>query len=289
MQPVSILTRYGTALTGTATAITCILIGMTGSGAFARQVAPPAEAPVSDAPAAEPVAAEPVDLVDPLAIDGEIAADPVALGAAQMKLDAGVAAYGAGDNALARTQLVAAYGEAPAGIEGDKIAMEAARRLGFIALESRDPRNAESFFTAEALLGRRLFVRDNVPLRRYSDAIGRWASAAGALGRSDESAALVFYARELRRRQQAAVSSAILQRDATFDADTAAIGEVAVGDHCSAGRDALLSTRVSCQEEFATRQEALELQSRQIVADAPPPPTKEEREARAKERKAKGE
>jgi hypothetical protein len=266
---------------GLVAAIASVVIGLSGSGAFAQQVAPQ---PSPDTPISEPTEA-----VDPLAVEGVEAVDPVALGNAQTKLDAGVAAYQAGQAGQASVLLGEAYTQAPTGSEGDRIAMEAARRLGFIAIEARDPRGAEAAFAAETLLARRLLVGADLPVPRYTAAIGRWAAASGAMGRSGESAALGFYARELRRRQDAAVSSEILKRQATFDADTKTISEVNVGEHCVAGRDALLSQRINCAEEMNTRREALELQGRQIVADAPPPPTKAEREARAKERKAKGE
>lgn len=279
--------RPAVVIAGSIAAMACVLIGLTGSGAFAQQAAPTPDV----LPPATPGTTEtaPADAIDPLAVEGVESVDPVALAAAQTKLDAGVAAYQAGQAQEAGTLLGQAYVEAPAGSEGDRIAMEAARRLGFIAIEARNPRNAEAAFAAETLLGRRLLVHSGLPVQRYTAAINRWAAASGAMGRAAESAALGFYARELRRRQEAAVSSEILRRDAVFDADTKSINEVSVGEHCVAGRDPLLSQRVNCAEEMNTRREALELQARQIVADAPPPPTKAEREARAKERKAKGE
>jgi hypothetical protein len=277
--------RTATVIAGSIAALASIVIGLSGSGAFARQAVPVPEVPVPEVPPSGAVS----ETVDPLAVEGVETVDPVALGAAQTKLDAGVSAYQAGQAGQAQTLLGEAYSEAPVGSEGDRVAMEAARRLGFIAIEARDPRGAEAAFAAETLLGRRLLVHSGLPVQRYTQAINRWAAASGAMGRASESAALGFYARELRRRQEAAVSSEILRREAVFDADTKSINEVSVGDHCVTGRDPLLSRRVNCAEEMNTRREAIELQARQIVADAPPPPTKAEREARAKERKAKGE
>jgi hypothetical protein len=177
---------------------------------------------------------------------------------------------------------------APAGDTGDLVAMEAAKRLGFAAFERRDPRSAEAFFAGEAIIARRLYFADKITARAFADAVSRWASATGAMGRSGDSAALVFYAQEIRARAQAAASAEVLNRDANNPADDVGTVKIANSSVCIVGREPLLKDRVSCDDEAGARGEALSLQSRQIKASAPPPPTKEEREAKAAKAKKGG-
>jgi hypothetical protein len=177
---------------------------------------------------------------------------------------------------------------APAGETGDVVSMDASKRLGFLAFENRNPRAAETFFGAEAVLARRLYFAGKISPRGFADAVGRFASATGAMGRSGDSAALVFYAQEIKARAQAEASAQLLNRDANNAADAVSGVRVAASGLCVVGRDPILKDRVSCDDEAGARGEALSMQARQIRASAPPPPTKEEREAKAAKAKAKG-
>jgi hypothetical protein len=177
---------------------------------------------------------------------------------------------------------------APPGEAGDAVSMDAAKRLGFLAFQNRDPRTAETFFGAEAVLARRLYFSGKISPRGFADAVGRFASATGSMGRSGDSAALVFYAQEIKARAQAEQSAQLLNRDANNAADSVSGVRVAASGLCVVGREPILKDRVSCDDEAGARGEALSLQARQIRASAPPPPTKEERAAKEAKAKAKG-
>jgi ribonuclease E len=208
--------------------------------------------------------------------------------AARAALKAGLESNTAGNLRAADAAFRQAIVLAPAGEAGDVISMEAAKRLGFLAFENRDPRTAETFFGAEAVLARRLYFSAKISPRGFADAVSRFASATGAMGRSGDSAALVFYAQEIKSRAQAEASAQLLNRDANNAADAVSGVRVAASGLCVVGRDPVLRDRVSCDDEAGARGEALSMQARQIRASAPPPPTKEEKEAKAAKAKAKG-
>ncbi|KAF0117091.1 MAG: hypothetical protein FD163_65 [Hyphomonadaceae bacterium] len=199
----------------------------------------------------------------------------------------GNAANTAGDAAAAITAWKQAYQLAPRSGAGLQVAMNSAKRLGFAMIDAQDLRSAEAYFAAEAIISRRLYFLGETSARRLSEAVTHWASGAGAMGRSNESAALVFYAQEIRARAQAAASSQILKRDAEFKADSVEAVRVNVGGLCVTSHVEMLASLVSCQDEAGARTEAVSMQSRQIIADAPPPPTKAERDA-ADAKKKKG-
>jgi hypothetical protein len=240
----------------------------------------PAPAPVVETPVVPaPTVPEPVAVVAP-----PVVTDVAAKAAFQAGLDANTAGNLRAAEAAFRQAIVLA----PAGEAGDAISMDAAKRLGFLAFENRDPRSAETFFGAEAVLARRLYFSAKISPRGFADAVGRFASATGAMGRSGDSAALVFYAQEIKSRAQAEVSAQLLNRDANSAADSISGVRVASSGLCVVGRDPILKDRVSCDDEAGARGEALSMQARQIRASAPPPPSKEEREAKAAKAKAKG-
>jgi hypothetical protein len=246
-------------------------------------VSTPATPAVSTAPVEAPAAAAPGDVsaapTQPVAITDE---------AARTAFKAGLDANAASNLAAAEAAFRQAISLAPPGEAGDGISMDAAKRLGFLAFERRDPRGAETFFGAEAVLARRLYFSNKISARGFADAVGRFASATGAMGRSGDSAALVFYAQEIRARAQAEQSAQALNRDANNAADAISGVRVAASGLCVVARDPVLKDRVSCDDEAGARGEALSMQARQIRASAPPPPTKEEREAKAAKAKAKG-
>lgn len=247
--------------------------------ALAQDGSRPASGPVAlPAPVTPPVAETPVAAP-------EAPAAPVSDAAALAAMAQAAQASAAGDARGAERAWREALTLAPIGDAGDKIAADAAKRLGFSAIERRDPRGAETFFAAEAVILRRMHFAGRASARAFSDAVGRWASATGSMGRSNESAALVFYAQEIRARAQAAASAEALNRDAKSLADQVGPVRVSVGELCAVGRDGVLKDRVTCDDEAGARAEALSLQARQIRASAPPPPTKEEREAKAKAKK----
>lgn len=198
--------------------------------------------------------------------------------------DRGLAANNAGDLATALAAWQEAYNSAPDTANGKIIAMEAAKRLGYVMIEHQDPRRAEAYFAAEAVIGRKLFFQGELSARKVADAVNHWASAAGAMGRSNESAALVFYAREIRARAAAASSSQILNREAEFKADSIEGMHVNIGTFCATSYVEILAKHVTCEDEAGARTEAVTLESRQIKADAPPPMTKAERDAKAKDK-----
>jgi hypothetical protein len=239
------------------------------------EVPPPAPAAVTT-PAIEaptPIVAAPVVVTDE---------------AARAAFKAGLEANVAGNIPAAEVAFRQAITLAPAGELGDVISMDAAKRIGFLAFERRDPRTAETFFGAEAVLARRLYFSAKISPRGFADAVGRFASATGAMGRSGDSAALVFYAQEIKARAQAEASAQLLNRDTNNAADAVSGVRVASSGLCVVGRDPILKDRVSCDDEAGARGEALSMQARQIRASAPPPPTKAEREEKAAKAKAKG-
>lgn len=218
----------------------------------------------------------------------EVPAPPQTDEAARAAFKTGLDANAAGNLGVAEIAFRQTITLAPAGDIGDGVSMDAAKRLGFLSFEKRDPRGAETFFGAEAILARRLYFSGKLSARAFADAVGRFASATGAMGRSGDSAALVFYAQEIRSRAQAEQSAQALNRDANNAADSVSGVRVATSGLCVVGRDPILKDRVSCDDEAGARGEALSMQARQIRASAPPPPTKEEREAKAAKAKAKG-
>jgi hypothetical protein len=245
----------------------------------------PAPAPVEEvaAPVVEVVAPAPVATPEPAPPP-----PPITDEAAREALKAGTAASAAGDLRQAEQAFRNALTLAPPGEAGDAVALEATKRLGFLAFEKRDPRSAETFFGAEAVLARRLYFSGKISPRAFADSVQRFASATGSMGRSGESAALSFYAQEIKSRAQAEVSSQLLNRDTNDPADSVGNVRVAASGLCVVGRDPILKDRVSCEDEEGARGEALALQARQIKASAPPPPTKAEREAKEAKNKGKG-
>ena len=255
-------------------------------------VAPVLPKPVAPTPIA-PIPVAPIpEVVVPAAVVPEtsVVAPLVALTdvAARAAFQAGLTANTAGDIRTAEAAFRQAILLAPLGEIGDTVSMDAAKRLGFLAFENRDPRTAETFFGAEAVLARRLYFSSKISPRGFADAVGRFASATGAMGRSGDSAALVFYAQEIKARAQAEQSAQLLNRDANNAADNVSGVRVASSGLCVVGRDPILRDRVSCDDEAGARGEALSMQARQIRASAPPPPSKEEKEAKAAKAKAKG-
>ncbi|GIU67473.1 hypothetical protein [Candidatus Phycosocius spiralis] len=208
--------------------------------------------------------------------------------AARAALKQGVEANAAGDLTKAEQSFRSAMTLAPAGEAGDRVALDASKRLGFLALDRRDLRAAETFFGAEAILARRLYFSGKITPRAFADSVQRFASVTGSMGRSGESAALSFYAQEIKSRAQAEASSQVLNRDTNDPADAVGNVRVAASGLCVVGRDKILKDRLSCEDEAGARSEALALQARQIKASAPPPLTKEEREAKEAKKKGKG-
>ena len=220
--------------------------------------------------------------------------DPVAAAAtdeaaASAVFGVGSAANANGNIAEAVASWSKAYSLAPATDGGRKIAREAAKRLGFAAVENRNARMAESYWAAEAILARKLYFAGVINARAFSESLGHWASGAGSMGRSAESSAFVFYAAEVRARAQAAQSAQILNRESNFKADKVENIRVDAGGLCVTGNIDILKTHVSCDDERSMRSDAVSLQTRQITADAPPPPTKAEREAAEAKKKKNGE
>jgi len=168
--------------------------------------------------------------------------------------------------------------------DGMKQSLEAAKNLGFYSLETQDVRRAEAYFAAESVLARKLYFSGSVNSKPLTEGIKHWASAAGLMMRSNDSAALVFYAREINARERAALSSQVLNRDGDFAADKIEGVRVDTGSFCATSYIPLLAKKVSCEDERAAKSEALSLQARQIKADAPKPMSKEEREKKDKEK-----
>jgi hypothetical protein len=161
--------------------------------------------------------------------------------------------------------------------EQQKLAMDAAKYLGFYAVESRDVRSAEAYFAAESIIARRLFITGQLSARTFSSSVSHWATGAGAMGRSSESAALVFFAREIKARAQAMESQKILNREASFSADSVEGIRVSANSICVINNVEILSKQISCADEASAIGEAMSLQARQIKADAPPPEKKDDK------------
>jgi hypothetical protein len=170
-----------------------------------------------------------------------------------------------------------AYDNATTDVEGQKAALEAAKYLGYAMLEQRDIRAAEAHFAAETIIARKLYFTGSINAKPLTDAIKHWASASGLMMRSNDSAALVFYAREINARERAALSSQILNREAQFASDSVESIKVDAGTYCAVAAVDYLAKQVSCDDERGARSEALSLQARQIKADAPKPISKEEK------------
>lgn len=174
-----------------------------------------------------------------------------------------------GDDALAVEKWREVLRVAPLGPQGDMDAMEASRMLGYAALEQRDPRSAETYFAAEAILARRLFLSELISARRLTDAVGRWAGAAGAMGRSTESDALVRYGWVIRDRTQAAASESILNREAsTEQSGSADVRVESTSGVCVTEREPLLQVRITCEDEAGAMTEAMSLRASQLRAPA---------------------
>jgi hypothetical protein len=249
-------------------------------------VAPKVPVPKVEVPTPAPATVTPpaVEVPAPIVAAPVVVTDEAARAAFKAGLEANVA----GNIPAAEVAFRQAITLAPAGELGDVVSMDAAKRLGFLAFERRDPRTAETFFGAEAVLARRLYFSAKISPRGFADAVGRFASATGAMGRSGDSAALVFYAQEIKARAQAEASAQLLNRDTNNAADAVSGVRVASSGLCVVARDPILKDRVSCDDEAGARGEALSMQARQIRASAPPPPTKAEREEKAAKAKAKG-
>ena len=128
------------------------------------------------APAPAPTAVIiPTATPNPPAVPAVAQTDLAARGAFQ----AGLASNTAGDLRGAEAAFRQAIVLAPAGEVGDSVSMEAAKRLGFLAFENRDPRTAETFFGAEAVLARRLYFSAKISPRGFADAVGRFAVQQG--------------------------------------------------------------------------------------------------------------
>lgn len=259
--------------------IVAALTASLGSVAIAQVAATPVPAAITAPPPVQTAPSTPSETTAP-------ATDEAAANEAYAR---GNAANAAGDAATAVAAWKQAYRLAPRSGAGLQVAMNSAKRLGFAMIDSQDLRSAEAYFAAEAVISRRLYFLGETSARRLSEAVMHWASGAGAMGRSNESAALVFYAQEIRARAQAASSSQILKRDAEFKSDSVEAVRVNVGGLCVTSHIEMLASLVSCQDEAGARTEAVSMQSRQIIADAPPPPTKAERDAAEAKNKKGGE
>ncbi len=214
----------------------------------------PEAAPASGGPASPPTG--------PVAVPQDDTASKAALAAARE-------ARTAGNDALAEEKWREVLQVAPQGPQGDMDAMEASRMLGYAALEQRDPRSAETFFAAEAILARRLFMSGLISARRLTDAVGRWAGAAGAMGRSTESDALVRYGWVIRDRTQAAASESILNREAsTEQSGSTDIRVESNSGVCVTEREPLLRSRITCEDEAGALTEAMSLRASQLRAPA---------------------
>lgn len=227
--------------------------GQANSGPVPASAGPEA-APASGGPASPPTG--------PGAVPQDDTASKAALAAARE-------ARTAGNDALAEEKWREVLQVAPQGPQGDMDAMEASRMLGYAALEQRDPRSAETFFAAEAILARRLFMSGLISARRLTDAVGRWAGAAGAMGRSTESDALVRYGWVIRDRTQAAASESILNREAsTEQSGSTDIRVESNSGVCVTEREPLLRSRITCEDEAGALTEAMSLRASQLRAPA---------------------
>lgn len=230
--------------------------------------ATPAANPASGttSPTAAPEAPAEVPPAAPAAPPAAVSMDDTASKAA---LAVAREARTAGNDALAIEKWREVLQVAPPGPQGDMDAMEASRMLGYSALEQRDPRSAETYFAAEAILARRLFMNGLLSARRLTDAVGRWAGAAGAMGRSTESDALVRYGWVIRDRTQAAASESILNREASTEQSGSTDVRVESNSGvCVTEREPLLRTRITCEDEAGAMTEAMSLRASQLRAPA---------------------
>jgi hypothetical protein len=201
-----------------------------------------------------------------------------ALETARAQLAAANAASTNGDTAEASKLWRSVLSSAPLGRDGDLLVAEATRRLGFLAFEARDPRSAELWLRGEATLSRRLYRQGALPARRYAEAINRLASAVGANGRSEESAALLILAQDIKSRAQAAVSAAVMGREGVDLAAQQAVRVTASEASCATDDEPNLARRMTCEEEAQVSNDALIAMSQRVKADAPPPePIKSEK------------
>lgn len=241
----------------------------------------PSQLPTESAPATTPAATPANGTTSPTATPeapSEVppaapAAPPAAISmddtASKAALAVAREARTAGNDALAIEKWREVLQVAPPGPQGDMDAMEASRMLGYSALEQRDPRSAETYFAAEAILARRLFMNGLLSARRLTDAVGRWAGAAGAMGRSTESDALVRYGWVIRDRTQAAASESILNREASTEQSGSTDVRVESNSGvCVTEREPLLRTRITCEDEAGAMTEAMSLRASQLRAPA---------------------
>lgn len=267
------------------------VIAMMPNGAIARPKAvaakPSPKKPINDETVAaiKTETAPPPVVVSPPAPPPPPAIDYAAIKAANdLVLQKAKAAKEAGDMAGAAKLWQNVYENSATDNDGMKQSLEAAKNLGFYSLETQDLRRAEAYFAAESVLARKLYFSGSVNSKPLTEGVKHWASAAGLMMRSNDSAALVFYAREINARERAALSSQVLNREADFAADKIEGVRVDTGSFCATAYIPLLAKKVSCDDERAAKSEALSLQARQIKADAPKPMSKEEREKKDKEK-----
>jgi hypothetical protein len=248
------------------------VLALAAASGLAQTVGPVAvPAPQQTAPAPAPAPAPPPPSPELLA--------------ARAAIEAGRAAVAEGRVADAAARFRAAL-LAPPGADGDLVAAEAARRLGFLAIEAQNPRDAEKFYRAEALLSRRLFVEGRLSANRFAESLNRLASALGIQGRSQESAQMIGYGVELRDRARAAESMAALRRPVEEQAVEIGFRLPPAPATCLVASDPALAARMTCAEDQALRNEALLSDSRRIKANAPPPETAQEKQARQAREKA---
>ncbi len=252
------------------------------------------------APASKPAMKKPVVVEPVAAVKTETIATPVsppppppappAIDYAAIKsandlvLQKAKAAKDTGDMSGASKLWQEVYENSANDADGMKQALESAKNLGFYSLENQDVRRAEAYFAAESIIARKLFFSGVINAKPLTEGVKHWASAAGLMMRSNDSAALVFYAREINARERATLSSQVLNREADFAADKIEGIKVDSGVFCAVSYIPLLAKKVSCDDERAAKTEALSLQARQIKADAPKPMSKEEREAKNKDK-----
>lgn len=212
--------------------------------------------------------------------------DPFDLEGAKADLASAKTANMNGEVKSAQKLFQTAYEKSPKTADGRKIAMESAKRLGFLYLETQDFRRAEAVFAAEAVIGRKMYFEGAINAKPFIEAVRHWATAAGLMSRSDESAALVFYANEIGARERAAQAAQIQNREATFASDGIEGVRINAGNYCASEHLPFLKSQFECKDEIAAKTEALGLQLKQIKADAPPEPSKAEKEAKEKAKKS---
>lgn len=261
-------------LAGATVLATCLGVGLALAqpepSASTQQQGPPSQLPTAQLPNAQaPTESVPTETAPTQPAPAPPATLPLDDTASKAALAAAREARTAGNDGLAVEKWREVLQVAPAGPQGDLDAMEASRMLGYAALEQRDPRSAETFFAAEAILARRLFMSGMLSARRLTDAVGRWAGAAGAMGRSTESDALVRYGWVIRDRTQAAASETVLNREAsTEQSGTADVRVESTSGVCVTEREPLLRTRITCEDEAGALTEAMSLRASQLRAPA---------------------